>query len=160
MDSKKFRKTFGILAEEYGLRKAFSGWFRQSKECIVVLVLQKSSYGNYYQLNIMSFIQGLFKKQYQVDKSLFKSSMGDVNGSEPQEYRNVLDLDVPMNDDERVIHLARLFKDHVSPFVDKVLTKSGISKLADQEAIFLPPSIKEELGIVSSLAPLARKFLP
>jgi len=48
MENKEFKKLFDIIARNHGFESAFGGWFKESNECIVVLDLQKSNFGNYY----------------------------------------------------------------------------------------------------------------
>jgi len=58
MDNKEFKKVFGDIAKVNGFDRAFGGWFKESSECILVLELQKSNYGDYYYLNIKIFCPG------------------------------------------------------------------------------------------------------
>ena len=51
MESKEFKKVFEKVAKANNFEKAFGGWFKESTECIVVLCLQKSNFGDYYELN-------------------------------------------------------------------------------------------------------------
>lgn len=146
MDSKEFKTVFGEVAKAHDFKKAFSGWYKESPECIAVLELQKSNFGDYYQLNIKIFIQGVFDRTYLPSKDLIKSSMGHVNSSETKDYKNVFDFDEPMDDSIRKERLEELFQNHIVPFTDKTLSKSGIRELADKGEIFLLPAVKEELA--------------
>ena len=146
MDSKEFKTVFGNVAKANGFLKIFGGWYKESEECIAILELQKSNFGNYYQLNIKIFIQGIFDRTYPPSKDLIKSSIGHVNSNETKEYKNVLDFDEPLDDNLRTERLEELFKNHIVPFTNKTLTKSGIKELADQEKIFLLPAVKKELA--------------
>lgn len=146
MDSKEFKTVFGEVAKAHDFKKAFSGWYKESPECIAVLELQKSNFGDYYQLNIKIFIQGVFDRTYLPSKDLIKSSMGHVNFSETKEYKNIFDFDEPMDDSIRKERLEELFQNHIVPFTDKTLSKLGIRELAEKGEIFLLSAIKEELG--------------
>jgi hypothetical protein len=146
MDSKEFKTVFGEVAKAHDFKKAFSGWYKESPECLSILELQKSNFGNYYQLNIKIFIQGVFEKTYLPSKDLIKSSMGHVNSSETKEYKNVFDFDEPMDDSIREERLKELFEKHIVPFTNKTLSKSGVKELAEKGEIFLLPAIKEELA--------------
>ena len=64
MESKEFKNVFEKVAKANNFEKAFGGWFKESTECIVVLCLQKSNFGDYYELNIKIFIQGMFGNKY------------------------------------------------------------------------------------------------
>jgi hypothetical protein len=49
MDSKEFKIVFGEIVKVNSFEKAFGGWFKESPKCIIVLDLQKSNYGDYYE---------------------------------------------------------------------------------------------------------------
>lgn len=72
MDSKDFKGAFNEIARKSGFEKACGGWFKESDECIAVLDLQKSNYGDYYELNIKLFVQGMFGNHYVKGKDLVK----------------------------------------------------------------------------------------
>lgn len=148
MNSKEFKIVFGNTAKEYDFKKAFGGWYKESPECIAVLELQKSNFGDYYLLNIKVFIQGLFGKNYYLTKDLIKSPIGDITINETQKYRDVFDFDESMIDDvKRREKLEKLFKNHIVPFVNKTLTKNGIIELVRSGRLLLLPAVKKELRI-------------
>lgn len=68
VNSKEFKSLFGSIAKENGFLQAFGGWYKESSECIAILELQKSKYGDYYMLNIKIFIQGAFDRSYSPTK--------------------------------------------------------------------------------------------
>ncbi|MDX2278013.1 MAG: DUF4304 domain-containing protein [Saprospiraceae bacterium] len=146
MDIKEFKIVFGEVAKAHNFKKAHGGWFKESPECLAILELQKSNFGNYYQLNIKIFIQGFFERIYLPSKDLIKSSMGHVNSSETKEYKNVFDFDEPMEDNLRKKRLLELFENHIVPFTDKTSSRSGIRALSENGEIILLPSIKEGLS--------------
>jgi hypothetical protein len=147
MDSKEFKNLFGEMAKMHGFTKAFGGWFKEKPECIAALELQKSKFGDYYQLNIKIFIQGVFGKTYTISKELVKNSMGHINAGETQEYKDVLDFDKSMDDIKRQEQLEILFKNQIVPFTEKAMTREGIIGLFQKEELFLLPAIRQELGI-------------
>lgn len=93
MEKSEFKKFFGKEARNNGFEFAFSGWFKESTECIIALDLQKSNYGNYYYINIKIFMQGCFGKQYVKSKYLVKNEIGNIFSRTPDNYAEVLDLD-------------------------------------------------------------------
>jgi hypothetical protein len=151
MDSKEFKAVFGQVAKAHDYKKAFSGWYKESPECLAILELQKSNFGDYYQLNIKIFVQGFFQRTYSPTKDSIKRSMGHVNSSETKDYKNVFDFEETMDDDIRKERLKELFEKHIVPFTEKTLSKSGIRALAEKGDIFLLPAIKEELYKVCPL---------
>ena len=148
MESKEFKPLFDKIARNNNFEKAFGGWFKESKECIAVLDLQKSNYGNYYQLLIKIYVQGFFDRTYFKNKDLVKKDTGHIFSSETKEYKEVFNFENSMSDDDRRIKLEILFQNHILPFVDKTSTKLGIIKMYENEGLFLIPNVKKELGIV------------
>jgi hypothetical protein len=146
MENKIFKKKFNDIAKSHGFESIFGGWFKDSSECIVVVELMKSNFGNYYQLNIKVFVNGVFGKFYTKNKDLVKKEIGNVFIGEPREFSTALDLETLMDIKEREQKLQSLFKDFLVPFSKKALTKQGINELAEQGEIDLLPAVKEELG--------------
>ena len=93
MNSKEYRKVFNTIAQENGFEKAFGGWFKESQECILVLDLQKSNFGDYYEMNIKVFVQGAFGNSYVKNKNLVKKDIGDIFTRQPAALRDVLIFD-------------------------------------------------------------------
>jgi Domain of unknown function (DUF4304) len=146
MDSKAFKNIFDDIAKRNGFEKAFGGWFKESTECIAVLDLQKSNFGDYYELNIKIFVQCMFGNRYTKSKDLVKRHTGDIFTRQPNEYKDVLDFDTSMNFDRRKDKLEVLFSEFIVPFTDKSLSRLGLKELAEQEKIFLLPAVKKELA--------------
>ncbi len=145
MDSKEFKKIFDDIANKNGFEKAFGGWFRESDECINVLDLQKSNFGDYYELNIKIFVQSMFGNTYVKGKDLVKKHTGDIFTRQPNNYKDVFDFDASMDDDKRKQRLEELFREFIKPFTDKALSRKGLKELEAQEKVFLLPAVKAEL---------------
>lgn len=146
MDSKEFKKLFGEIAKSSKFENVFGGWFKESTESIIVLDLQKSNFGDYYEMNIKIYVQGIFGNNYSKSKNLVKREIGNIFRRQPPEYKSVFNFDEPMDDEKRKADLAKLFSDFIVPFTDKALSKSGIRELAEKGEIFLLPAVKIELG--------------
>lgn len=146
MDSKEFKKVFGEVAKSTGFESAFGGWFRESAESIIVLDLQKSNYGDYYEMNIKVYVQGMFGNNYTRNKDLVKKDTGDIFRRQPPEYKDVLDFDTPVDDEKRRERLAKLFSEFIVPFTNRALSKFGIKELAEKGEITLLPAVKKELA--------------
>ena len=145
MDSKEFKNVFSEIAKENGFEKSFGGWFIESSESIIVLDLQKSNFGDYYELNIKIYVQGIFGNSYSKNKDLVKKDTGDIFRRHPPEYKDVFNFDASMVDDKRKQRLEELFKEFIKPFTDKALSRQGLKELEAQEKIFLLPAVKAEL---------------
>ncbi|BFO64665.1 DUF4304 domain-containing protein [Chryseobacterium sp. KCF3-3] len=142
MNSKEFKSLFGSIAKENDFLQAFGGWYKESPECIAVLELQKSKYGDYYMLNIKIFIQGSFDTNYSPTKELIKSPMGDIG---KQIMDDVLSFDKPMSDELRTERLKELFSNTIKPYVSKLMTKANIVDLESKGEIMVLSSVKKEL---------------
>jgi hypothetical protein len=145
MENKIFKKKFGDIAKSHGFESIYGGWFKESSECIFVVELMKSNFGNYYQLNIKIFVNGAFGKLYKKNKDLIKREIGNIFIGEPREFTTALDLETLMDVKDREQKLQSLFKDFLVPFSEKALTKQGINELAEHGEIDLLPAVKEEL---------------
>ena len=145
MDSKEFRKRFGEMAKSYGFKSAFGGCYKESSECIFVLELQKSYYGNQYYLNVKIYIQGVFGKKYIPDKGTLKKYMGNIFNRQPSEYNFLFDLEFAMSDEDRIQTLKKFFDDFVVPYEAKALSVSGIRELAQEKRILLISNVKDEM---------------
>jgi hypothetical protein len=145
MESKGFKKIFGEIAKLNKFESAFGGWFKESSECIVVLELQKSNFGDYFQLNIKVYIQGAFGRKYYKNKDLVKKEVGHIRNGEPEDYRSVFNFDEVIDFETRMEKLKSLFVAFIVPFTDKVLSKAGIKSLSEKGEIFLLQAVKEEL---------------
>jgi hypothetical protein len=110
MDCKEFKNLFYGVAQSNGFEKAFGAWFKKSTECVIVLNLQKSNFGDYYELNIKIFVQGMFNKQYDTSKDMVKKLVGNVFSRLPPEFKDVLDFDVSIDDTKRKEELKRIFR--------------------------------------------------
>ncbi|WP_448606652.1 DUF4304 domain-containing protein [Paenimyroides ceti] len=146
MNSKEFKKAFDELAQANNFEKSFGGWLKESLECIVILDLQKSNFGDYYELNIKIFVQGMFGNKYNKSKDLVKKQVGDIFTRQPADYNYVLDFDKPMGDDERIKKLTHLFNNFIVPFTEKALSRVGLKKLETENKLFLLPAVKAELS--------------
>jgi len=151
MNSKDFKIIFDTAAKANAFKKKFGGWFKESHECTVVLDLQKSKFGDFYELNIKIFIQGLFGSSYVTDKNLVKKHAGDVFTRQPDNYRDVLDFDILINDEERRENLNQLFSEYIVPVTNKALSRIGLKELDEIKTIYLLPAVREELSQLKAL---------
>ncbi len=145
MECKELKKLFGVIVNQNGFDLQYGGWFKESDECIIVLDLQKSSYGNYFDLNIKTYIHGVFGIHYTKSKKMV-SDTGDIFTRQPKEYSDALNLDNSMDLKTRKNRLEDLFRKFIVPETNNNLTRAGIIELA-RKGEFILPAIKKELGI-------------
>ncbi len=146
MDASAFKKLFSIVSERNQFIAAFGGWFRDSSETIIVLDLQKSNYGNYFEVNVKIYVQGLFGNNYIKGKDLVKKLTGDVFLRVPGSFRNALDLNSALNPDEREKDIEKLFSDYLVPLSTEARTRSGLLRLGESGRLVLLPAVRKELN--------------
>ncbi|HEY1202248.1 MAG TPA: DUF4304 domain-containing protein, partial [Niastella sp.] len=122
MDNKEFKNIFAEIAKVNNFHKAFNGWFKESVEAIIVLNLQKSNFGNYYDLNIKIYVHGVFGGHYVKSKELI-NDVGHIFRRQPREYNDVFALDVAMDDAGRIKRLEQLFSEFINPYTDKASSR-------------------------------------
>lgn len=145
MNHLNFKELFNTLVEKKNFHKAFDGWFLISSESIVVLDLQKSNYGDYYELNIKIYIQGLFGNKYIMSKDLVKKHIGNIFLRPPNETREIFNLENDMSDGQREKNLENLLSDFIMLLANKALTREGIKELIEQNKVATTPAVREEL---------------
>lgn len=145
MDTKSFKKLFSAVATANGFIAVHAGWFQESEECVVVLDLQNSNFGNYFELNIKIFVQGLFGMQYERDKDMVKKHIGDVFLRPPSRYKAALILDNALSSDERTAEIERMFKEFLMPFTAEALTRSGVMSLGASGQVYLLEAVRKQL---------------
>lgn len=151
VENKAFKKLFGDVARARGFGYQHSYWSLESDECIFTLDLQKSNYGNYYYLNINTFIQGVQSPNgtlYVKNKTLIRG-MGQLIRRPPSEYDIYLDLDASITLEERSKGIEQLFDDFLLAFAKKALTKKGIYELAANREIILMERVKQQLDALT-----------
>ncbi len=142
----EFKKIFGEIAKANGFESDFGGWFKNSTECIIALNIQKSNYGNYYNINIKIYVQGIFGNVYVKNKELVKKDIGDIFRREPPNYSDAINFENTMEDDVRIQKMQEMFKEFIVPFTAKALSKSGITALAEAGEIALLPAVEKEIN--------------
>lgn len=145
MTSLEFKSTFDEVAKEHKFEKAHGGWFLDSPECIIVLDLQKSNYADYFEMNVKIYVQGMFGRTYVRCKDLVKKDVGNVFMRQPNEYKDVFDFSMLMDDDRRKHRLEELFRVFVNPLTEKALSRHGLKELGARGTVYLLPAVKAEL---------------
>lgn len=145
MDNKIFKKEFCTIAKQHGFKTAFGCCYKENSECIFVLELQKSNFGDYYELNMKTYIQGVFGQKYTINKDCFKKDIGDISNRPPRHFFSIFDLEAEISDKDRLEMLDAFFNHFVIPYSEKNLSVSGIRELAKAEEILLISTVKNEL---------------
>ena len=112
----------------------------------MVLELQKSSYSNFYYLNIKIYVQGYRGQQHVKNKDLVTRGTGNLSRRPPLEYDAPFDLENPMDDATRKKKLEELFIDFLTPFSNKALTKAGLLQLENEGKYYMNETTKKLLS--------------
>lgn len=139
MESNDFKSLFGSVAKDHGFRKVHGGWCVEFISALVALNLQRSNYGNYFELNIKVFLGEAGHSVDDLNKKI-KSMTGDIFRRQPEECRPAFDLDSSLSEGERKQILDKMFAGLISLIVES----------ADSPARLL--ELREERGPGSGLA--------
>lgn len=144
MEPKEYKSIFSKVAKAHGFEYNFSAWFKESDECVVVLDLQRSNYGLYYQLMIKTYIHFVFGSRYQKTKELVKD-IGDTFRSTPPEYKDFFDLEHVKDEADAVEKLNKVFSEFIVPYTNRALNKREILELGKEGLVVLLPAVKKNL---------------
>lgn len=145
MEASQFKTLLGSVAKAHGFTAAGGGWYRQTPAAFFILNLQKSNFGNYFELNLKLFL-GIELPGNPTDlKKLVKSQSGDAFRRQPEEYRSAFDLDSALADSERRNLFERLFHELVDRIASASVDPAGILRLRDEGVIYLLPMVEARL---------------
>lgn len=148
MDKKVFKNLFDEIAQKNGFERAFSVWFKEQDESMVVVDLQRSNYSHFYYVNINVYIQGFWGRTFKKGKDFnFGDGGAALSTRSPKEYDLALDLENKINDQGRKELLEKMFTDFLLPFTKRTSTRSGIIEMYENDNYPLLPAVKKELGI-------------
>ncbi len=142
MEAKKFKTMFGGIAAHHGFYTGGGGWHRELLMGLFVLDLQKSNFGQYFELNLKLFLQKKAPREAASLKKLTKSMSGDIFRRQPEQYRAAFDLESGISVVEREKLLARLFDEIIEQIAAGASSPSGLLGLRDQGVIFLMPNVE------------------
>lgn len=145
MENRDFKSLFGSVAKAHGFAAANGVWYRETAVALLVLHLQKSNYGNYFDLNIKLFLGCTRSTSPVAFKSLVKSHSGDVFRRQPPAYRDVFDLDTEVSAVDRSESLDRMFTELVDRIAAACSTSEGLLRLRDEGVLFLLPGVEARI---------------
>lgn len=139
----QFKKIFSQVAAEHGFQSAFSGWFLPTPRGLVVLCLQKSNYGNYFDLLVKVYLNGLFADHYRPEKKLVTKEVGDIFLTAPRNFASSLSLEVERDEPQIRSELEKLFVEFAGPMALGLSTLAGIQALSSENRVHLLPVVRE-----------------
>ena len=145
MESRAFKALIGEIAGAHGFKSAHGAWYQELPIALFTLNLQKSNFGNYFDLNLKLFLRRTIPRGPGEMKRLLKGLTGDIFRSQPPECRRAFDLDEPLGVEERREIIDQMFKDLVDRIARASVAADGILDLRDQGILFLLPGIEARL---------------
>lgn len=150
METREFKILFGSVAKEHGFTPAYGGWYLETPTGLFVLNLQKSNFGNYFELNLKLFL-GLQLSSNGVElKKTVKSFSGDIFRRQPEEFREIFDLDAEISLADRRKLLEKLFAELIDRMASGFASQAEILRLRDEGVIFLLPTIEARVNKLTS----------
>jgi hypothetical protein len=145
MEASEFKVLLGDVAKAHGFTAAHGGWYRETPAALFVLNLQKSNFGNYFELNLKLFLGHELPSSSAEFKKLVKSLSGDIFRRQPEEYREAFDLDAVVSAAGRKDLLDRMFTELVDRMVSASASPAGILRLRDEGVVYLLPTAEARL---------------
>lgn len=145
MEKPQFKALFDDVARGHGFLAAHGGWHRQFEGVLLILDLQRSNFGAYYELNLKLFLNSLSAAERIASKILVKSESGDIFVRPPETYRPAFDLEATLSALQRREKLDDLFRKWVLPVGEACASPAGILSLRDRGMIFLLPGVEKHL---------------
>jgi hypothetical protein len=146
MDTKEFKNLFGNIAKSHGFKSAHGGWHREVSAALLVLNLQKSNFGNYFEMNLKLFLGETAVVDSAELKERVKSMSGDIFRRQPEEYSDAFNLDSSMSLADRRAAIEKMFRDLIDHIVSAGTAGSaGILRLRDEGVLFVLPSVEARL---------------
>jgi hypothetical protein len=105
------KATFAEVVKRHGFTKSSDGWYKNTADAILVVNLQRSSYGPQYYVNLAVWLRALgevtYPKEYQCHIRLRATHF--ATGQETFWERQVFDLESDTISDSRRAELIRSF---------------------------------------------------
>jgi len=111
-----------------GLTKKSKSWYQRSEETIVVVTLNRSPYGHQYFLTVGVLLRTLDADQAPKDAHCQIRTRLDrlVPAAAEHRVNDLLDLQFPMEDDDRAAELLGVLRAELLPVLDASSTLDGL----------------------------------
>ncbi len=141
METKEFRKKFGVVLKSLGFKKYKSFWIRKGKEVSELVELQRSQYGRFYYFHYKYLINNL-----NVENVIFgghATAMVDIDDSEMKVFKGTLDLENNLSDNERMLSLEFFLKKILEGKANIIDTETKLIKyiVSNEKVITFKPIV-------------------
>lgn len=126
-----------------GFEKKSGSWYLMTDEVISVSNLQKSQYSVRYYLNQAFWLRQLGEEErYPKDnKGHIRLRVGSLLGEDSARLDQLLDMEIPMADDDRIAELTAILDGKLVPVIERGRSLAGLRALLD-EGVFKAAGIR------------------
>lgn len=145
MEYRDFKILLGTVAKAHGFSSYGGGWITKNNFVLFALHLQKSDFGRYSDLNMKLYIHPSAEISGEEMTKYVKNGSGDIFRRQPNEYRDVFDLDSNLDTPKRRSEIERMFTEIIDRINLSSSTPSGILRLRDEGMLHLLPKVEARL---------------
>jgi len=135
MDTKTLETLFAQALKAQGFKKKRRNWYRQAKDVLQVVNLQKSDWGPQFWLNLALVPEGMTVEgmpQPPHYKCPIRIRLGSAYPDKRAVIDTLLDLeDVGLSDEQRTEGIEKMFHEMVLPFMDRLQTIDDLKRAID-----------------------------
>lgn len=114
-----------------GFKKKANTWYLDNPETIVIVNVQKSSYGPKYYLNVAVWLKRLGKAHVPKEhKCHIRCRWNSLIPMDEKQLERLMDLgDTSLSDEKRIAEIATLMQKYVLPFLSKSTSLEGLRSI-------------------------------
>jgi hypothetical protein len=131
MPKDAIQTAVAAVARAGGFKGGPRTWRKAVPLGIVVLNLQKSSWGPQYYVNFGLYVRSLGPLQEpRAEQCHYSARAGTVDPSRAERWKELLDLERPIEDSQRQREIDESLRDEVFAFLDRIGTEEGLRAAA------------------------------
>jgi len=139
MDKKTVETLVGTALKAQGFKKKRTTWYREAKEVLQVVNLQKSEWGALFYLNFAFVPEGMSVEGMPMP-AWYKCPIHiRLDSAYPDKEKQIESLlkyeDVAMSDEQRTEEIEGMFREMVLPFMDRLQTVDDLKQVI-QDGVF------------------------
>ena len=136
MSRNVIQATFDGFMDSAGFSKTSGSWYRITDEVITVVELQKSQYGLQYYVNIALWLRPLGEARTPKEHVCHvRTRLSQLVGGEEDQLAALLDLDVPVPEDQRAEDLTSFLTVHLGPVLEAVASIKSLREDPGQKVV-------------------------
>jgi hypothetical protein len=136
MNRNVIQTTFDDYMKNAGFSKKGGSWYRTTDDVITVVQLQKSQYGLQYYVNIALWLRPLGAATTPKEQMChIRTRLSRLVENEEAKLDALLNLDVPMAEEERVEKLTHFLGVHMGPALEAVETLNSLRGGSGQKVV-------------------------